>query len=204
MRSTMLRTSWLVLGCLVATAGCRSTMLVALPSNDAEWLSDFAAKATEPEHEVSIEAHLHAWQGEPRDLEGRATPVLVRIENHGSTPVQIVKASFELMSGTSSFRTLAPERIVDRPAPLAAEELRDAVLGPGESRSGFLYFPRMTGYRGFVHLRAALLDTSRALLGSIDIPFGSGHVERCSLAYVDEREPRAPTNMLFHTCLPPY
>lgn len=165
-------------------------------------VADFAAKTTE--HEVSIEAHFHAWRGEPRDLDRRATTVLVRLENHRDAPVRISRDAFELVSGTARFPTVAPERVGAPAARLIAEELPESTLGPGESISGFLYFPRITGDWGFMHLRTALVDESHALLGSIDLPFGSGRVERCSLAYVDRREPAGSSNILFHTCLAPF
>ena len=191
-----------MLCCLALLAGCRPTTLVALPSKDAHVVADFAAKTTE--HEVSIEAHFHAWRGEPRDLERRATPVLVRLENHRDAPVQISRSAFELVSGTASFPSVAPERVGAPLAGLLAEQLPESTLGPGESISGFLYFPRIMGDWGFMHLRTLLVDESRALLGSIDLPFGTGHVERCSLAFVDQREPESSSNILFHTCLAPF
>jgi len=192
----------LVLGCLLGLAGCRRTVLLALPSKDAEWLSDFAARATE--HQVSIEAHLQAWQGEPHDLARRATPVLVRVANSGKTPVRISRGSFELVSGTARFRTLAPEQLAGSASRIVTEALPESTLGPDESASGFVYFPRIEGTWGFMRLRTTLVDESQAVLGSVDVPFGSGHVERCSLAYVDKHQPGTSKDLLFRTCLVPF
>lgn len=200
--ASTLRLRWLLLAGVAGIFACRQTVLVALPSKDARWVSDFASKATE--HEVTVEAHLHAWQGEPRDLSDRATPVLVRVENRGKVPVRIAPTAFELVGGTARFRTVLPERIAERPARLVTEALPESTLAPGESSSGFLYFPRIAGDWGFLHLRTTLTTPSEVVFGSVDVPFGSGHVERCSLAYVDEGEPYRSTDILFHTCLPPF
>ncbi len=198
--------SLLVLGALAALtalAGCRRAALVALPSKDAHVVADFAAKTIE--HRVKIEAHLHAWRGEPRDLEDRATTVLVRLENQGDVAIEISRTAFELVTGTARFFTVAPEQITEQSAPLVEAQLPEgSVLAPGESTSGYLYFPRIEGSWGFVHLRTHLFaEPSRALLGSIDLPFGTGRVERCSLAHVDKREPDA-SDFLFQTCLAPF
>lgn len=192
----------LLLVCMTAAAGCGRTMLVALPSKSVDWVTDFGAKASE--HHVTIEAHLRAWRGEPREIVDRATPVLVRFENLGTTPIRLSRTSFELVSGTARFQAIAPERIGTPPVRLIAEELPESTVHPGESSSGFVYFPRITGFWGFVHLRTILVSESHAVLGSVDLPFGSGHDQRCSLAYVDERELHPPTSILFRTCLPPF
>lgn len=192
----------MLIGLLAALAGCRRQTLVALPSKDARVVADFAARTLE--HQVSIEAHLHAWRGEPRGLEDRATTVLVRLENHGNVPIQVSRSAFELVSGTARWATVAPEQVAEQPAPLVAEQLPESTLDPGESAYGFLYFPNIAGSWGFMHLRTLLFDTSHALLGSIDLPFGTGRIEHCSLAHVDEREPETGSNALFHTCLVPF
>lgn len=186
---------------LTALAGCRRQKLVALPSKDAHVVGDFAARTLE--HQVSIEAHLHAWRGEPRGIEDRATTVLVRLENHGRVPVRISRSAFELVSGTERWSAVAPEQVTEQPARLVAEQLPESTLAPGESTYGFVYFPKIKGSWGFMHLRTLLFDESRDLLGSIDLPFGTGRVERCSLAHVDERELQG-SNQLFHTCLAPF
>lgn len=176
---------------VIACSGCAPRALVALPSNASRWIDDSAAAATKSR--VTVEARTRGWAGTPPPVDERATPVFVRISNGGSVPLRLSPDAFALVAGTRSFRTLAPDALGARRAALPT-----TTLAPGASASGFLYFEPVIGRWGFVDLRTSLVDAaSGALLDTIDVPFASGHLERC--ARTEEMRPR---DWLFRTCLP--
>ena len=149
----------LVLSAAAACAACASRALVALPSIGSDWVDAFTAKASSTDG-VTVEARTRGWPGPSLELGERATPMFVRVENGGQRPLELSRASFELVTGTAHFRAIPPEQIGAARADLRRKELATGVLDPGESRSGFVYFEPVIGDWGFVHLRASLVDAS--------------------------------------------
>lgn len=159
---------------VMLVAGCAPNALVALPSERAQWMDDYAAAATSAD--VTVEARTDDFAGAPLDLGGRATPVHVRLRNGGRAPLRVARESFELVGGYGQrFRTIAPERIAEGRADLGRRALAASTLAPGEAVAGFLYFEPVRGAWPFLHLRAALIDDVRAQrIGTVDVPFGTG------------------------------
>ncbi|MBX3206296.1 MAG: hypothetical protein KF764_14585 [Labilithrix sp.] len=197
-------TGALAIGALtLACAACAPRALVALPSIASSWVDPFAAKATSTDG-VTVEARTAGWPGPALDLGESATPLFVRVTNGGRVPLGVSRAGFELVTGTARFRSVPPDAIAGARADLRRRELRTGTLEPGESQAGFVYFEPVLGDWGFVHLRASLVDAStEALLGSLDVPFSSGRLVRCTLDEADRRESPAPEDFLFRGCLPP-
>lgn len=196
-----------MLGALVlsaACAGCASRALVALPSLGSEWIDPFTAKASTPDG-VTVEARTRGWPGSPLELGENATPVFVRVENHGKIPLELSRASFELVTGTAQFRALPSDQVGGaHAANLRRRELRAGVLDPGESRAGFVYFEPVIGDWGFVHLRASLVDAEAdALVATLDVPFSSGRLVGCTLESADRGQAPSSEDILFRGCLPP-
>ncbi len=195
------------LGALVlsaACAGCASSALVALPSLGSEWVDPFTAKASTTDG-VTVEARTRGWPGAPLALGETATPVFVRVENRGDIPLELSRASFELVTGTARFRALPSDQAGGAHADdLRRRELATGVLDPGKSRTGFVYFEPVIGDWGFVHLRVSLVDAGTdALVTTLDVPFSSGHLVGCTLDSADRLQAPSSEDILFHGCLPP-
>ncbi|MBX3258218.1 MAG: hypothetical protein KIS78_20655 [Labilithrix sp.] len=189
--------------CAIAATACARRALVALPSTASAWVDPFTARTTS-QRGVTVEASTDARRLARLDLGGRATPVLVRVANGGDVPLDVSRASFELVAGTARFGSIPPDRFAGARPDLHRRELRSGALEPGESREGVVYFEPVVGDWGFVNLRASLVDaSSAALLGTIDVPFSSGREVRCTLDDADRREPPSPEAFLFRGCLPP-
>ncbi|MBX3210497.1 MAG: hypothetical protein KF850_00535 [Labilithrix sp.] len=186
----------------LATTACARRALVALPSTASAWIDPFTARATSQGGvtvEASTDERRFAWLG----LGERATPVLVRVANGGDVPLDVSRATFELVAGTARFGAIPPDQIAPR-ADLRRRELRSGALEPGKSRSGIVYFEPVVGDWGFVKLRASLVDaSSAALVGSVDVPFSSGREVRCTLDDAARRDPPVPETFLVRGCLPP-
>lgn len=194
------------LGALVlsaACAACASRALVALPSLGSEWVDPFTARASTPDG-VTVEARTRGWPGPPLELGENATPVFVRVENRGQIPLELSRASFELVTGTAQFRALPSDQVGGAHVDVRRRELRAGVLDPGESRAGFVYFEPVIGKWGFVHLRASMVDAETdALVATLDVPFSSGYLVGCTLDSADRRQAPSSEDILFRGCLPP-
>jgi hypothetical protein len=187
---------------LAMGSACGPRVLVALPSTASHFVDDFTARAT-TESGVTVEARTRDFPGPPLMLGSLATPVHVRVENNGKIPLRLSRDDFQLVSGTAEFRALPPDQIGTPRADLNRRELRPGWLGPGEERVGFVYFEPVIGDWGFIHLRTMLVDAStEALLDSVDVPFSSGYLVKCTLEHADRQESPSGENILFHGCLP--
>lgn len=153
------------------------------------------AKAAVTEEDVTVEARTRAWSGTPRDLDRTCTAVLVRVANDGRRPIAISRDSFSLLAAQRNFQRLLPDQIEGATPDVSSAELRSAVLEPGESASGFVYFERVEGDWGMLAFRTAVVDAdSGALLNTIDIPFRRARIDTC--------EPPPAHGEVFDTCLP--
>lgn len=197
----MLLASSFVVAVVACGAVRQESVLVAMPSTAATWLSDSKSRATTTSG-VTVEAQTRGFPGPPLALGSSATPLHVRIENNGHVPLKVSRDSFELVAGTASFRALPPDQIGAR-ADLRRRELHPGTLDPGESEAGFVYFEPVEGHWPFLHLRTLLVSaTNEELLDSIDVPFGSGHIVDCTLEHAALTEAPTGENILFRGCLP--
>lgn len=202
-----LRSCGLMLAGLLLTgtsvAACAPRALVALPSTSSRWVDAFTARASTASG-VTVEARTDGWPGPSLDLGDRGTPILIRIENGGTVPLRVARDTFELVTGTTRFRALPPDKVGSPQSDLRGRELRPGPLNPGESEAGFVYFESTQGDWGFLHLRASLVDErSDALLGTLDVPFSSGYHVSCTLDRVAREEVSPDRDILFRACLPP-
>ena len=186
--------------CLGALVGCTGSAIVALPSRAATVIDDFASRASD--RHVAVEARTRGWAGPPLDLAGRATALLIAVQNVGDAPLRISRDSFRLVAGWGGeFRPVLPDQIPTANRGLPARELRSTTLAPGEETSGFVYFEPVVGRWGFLHLRTTEVDADTgAVVGSLDVPFGTGHTVSCTLDSAARAWPAEA--FLFRTCLP--
>ena len=147
--------------------------------------------------EASTDERRFAWLG----LGERAALVLVRVANGGDVPLDVSRATFELVAGTARFGAIPPDQIAPR-ADLRRRELRSGALEPGKSRSGIVYFEPVVGDWG-QKLRASS-STRRARRSSDRSTSRSARVEvRCTLDDAARRDPPVPETFLVRGCLPP-
>jgi hypothetical protein len=78
-------------------AGCASQHAYLVPAPTAN-LSNGGHAATATAEGVSITVTPNAWNGRPRDLDRRVTPLEVRIENHSKQPIRLVYEDFQLVT----------------------------------------------------------------------------------------------------------
>ena len=190
-----------ILASAIAVSSC-TPAIVALPSTKATWLDDFTSRASTSSG-VTVLARTKNFSGPPVLVGKLATPIEVRIDNRSTTPLKVTRDSFELVAGTATFRALPPDQVGIPRADLKRRELSPITLEPGESETGLLYFEPVEGRWPFLRLRTLLVDASTdALVDSVDVPFGTGHIVSCTLDQVDRQEPWSGENLLFHSCLP--
>jgi hypothetical protein len=109
-----------------------------LPAPEAERVPGAPASAVAEEGGLRISASGDDWQGRPKDLPRRLTPVKVRIANHSGRPVRILYQDFELAGAKG--RVYRPLPVV--PLDHASDGEPEVVLQPMFGAANFFVGPR--------------------------------------------------------------
>lgn len=84
--------------CAAAALACTGPGL--RPAPEANETPGRGHGAAASEQGVRVEARVDAWQGTPRELDHRVTPVLVEIENRGDRVLRVRYSEFALIDGS--------------------------------------------------------------------------------------------------------
>lgn len=73
----------------IGLGGCARTQAILTPAPNATPIGGPGRGAVATAAGVRVAAHAGAWQWGPNDIETKATPILIELQNDGQTPVQV-------------------------------------------------------------------------------------------------------------------